>query len=68
MSVEALQAVVNVGAIGVVCLWLMFRADKTIRELTRQIRLNTLLLAHLSKGDMREIEKMDAAGGDTRIR
>ena len=44
VSVEALQAVVNVGAIGVVCLWLMFRADKTIRELTRQIALTPCFL------------------------
>jgi len=60
---ENFQWLANFGVAAIFAGWLLFRFDKTIAQLTRQVRLNTIVLARISGLDYEEIKRDFDANG-----
>ena len=59
------QAVANFGFAALVAFYLLVRLEATIKELSRQIHLNTTVLARISGQDINEVKELLANGGES---
>ena len=59
-----IQYLMNFGFAAIVAMYVLVRLEPTIRQLSRQIHLNTIVLARISGQDPAEVEKLLANGKD----